>query len=434
MTLKQKLNKIKQIIKENESALINALKQDLNKSEYETYLSELIPVYQEINYFIRKSRKIKRFIPQNKLWSLLIGQEGYIYKPHGKVLIFNSWNYPVNLLFIPLIGALSADNEIFVKIHPFTKSTKIVLEDLIQKINAFIPQVKLEDSISVEKSLEKEWDFIFFTGGHALAELIKEYSTIHQIPICLELGGKSPAIIFEDANLKNAAKQLIFGKLLNSGQTCVAPDYILVHESVKEQLKENLKTELLKLTKNNFLNDVNFPKIININNFSKIHTILEEVNVNPFSNATTCKIEPIIVEESKEHKQIWNEEIFAPIFLLKSFNKKSEILDTYNLNPNPLIAYVFTKNRQNIDFVIENIDYGNLMVNKTIDIISNNRLSFGGYKNSGVNRYRGWSSFELFSHKSAYLNKRFDFLAYIKRHPYTNKKLNILKKILNFYR
>lgn len=425
--LKKQLFKLRTQIIYFEPDLIEALKKDLNKSEHETLISELYPVYKELKFFIKNSRKITKMRSLKTLSNNLLSHKGHFYKPHGEVLIFSTWNYPFNLALNPFIGAFAMGNKISMSLHPFTPNTNEVISKILKPFD----NVEVLTLKTIEEILDyKKWDFIFFTGGELTGEKIRTKAYELKIPYCLELGGKSPVIVTESANLKLAAEQILYGKILNSGQTCVAPDYLIVHESVKDEFDKIIQKEI----KNNKLDimhlDSNISKIINIQTFDNLVKEIDKDASNISNDPLKQKISLCYLNKEDLNSNFEEKEIMGPVVYTKTYKNWEDISKIISSNPNPLIIYLFSENK--IDFQrVKTLNSGNLMINATIDLVADSKLSFGGYKNSGYGKYHGWASVELFSFKTAYLKVKRDIYMKFKKYPYTTKKLGILRKYLN---
>ncbi|VEU74706.1 NAD-dependent aldehyde dehydrogenase domain-containing protein [Mycoplasmopsis citelli] len=428
--LKNQLIDLKNKISKYEQEIIKALKEDLNKSEHEVIMSELYPVYKELNFFIKNAKKITKFKNLKTISNNLFSQKGHFYKPLGKVLIFSAWNYPFNLTLNPLIGAFATGNSVYLSLHPFTPNINNVIEKITSEFeNISILQTNnFEDSLTYDK-----WDFIFFTGGNVNGEKVRRRAFELNIPYCLEMGGKSPVIITKDAKLNKSIEQILYGKILNSGQTCVAPDYLIIHEEIKEQFDKLFIEEIKKLKLDLIDKDDKISKILSKKRFEDlVNEVKSQISLENFIE-TKQKIPFCYLKSLNLNSKLAFEEIMGPILYAKTYKNNNEIIDIINQNPNPLMIYLFTQNKEEIEF-IKKINSGNLMVNGTIDLVGDSELNFGGYKQSGTGKYHGWASVELFSFKTAYLKVKKDWFIRFKKYPYTKEKLKILRRYLNLIR
>ncbi|TNK82709.1 aldehyde dehydrogenase family protein, partial [Mycoplasmopsis pullorum] len=418
------LKNLKKIIIKYQNEIAVALQKDLNKAEHETLFSEIYPVVREINYLIKHTWKYKDV----KLAKLpIFSKKGYVYSPRGNVLIMNSWNYPINLLFIPLAGSIAAGNTNVVKLHPFVLESKKVIEKILNELDPQEQYIKVDDSYTFADMFEShKIDFLFFTGSSKTASNLKKLIDKHDIEYCFELGGKSPFIVTQYANIDLAVEQFFYGKMLNGGQTCVAPDYIFIDAKVAQtfSLKLNKKIDDFFKSEQDWNNVAH---LVNEHTLIRVMSYLEDGK----ADFNLLKIKPQIVQTNDLTDQIYHEEIFAPVAPMYIYKEISEFEHVYNQNPNPLAFYLFSNNKNDWNF-FKQFKAGNYMINSTISILDDNSLSFGGYKQSGFGRYRGKASYEVFSVKSSYVKTYFDPYKTFKIHPYKATKTKILKLIMKF--
>ena len=410
------LKKLKKNISLNENEIINALKSDLGKSETETFFSEIALIYIEINLALKN---VKRWSKKRKVSSSLINflsSDYIIPEPYGVTLNISPWNYPFQLSISPLIGAVAAGNTVILKPSEFSSKTSEMIKKIIE--NTFEKghvDVILGGPEIGSKLLNFNWDYIFFTGSTNIGKIVAQKAAINLTPTTLELGGKNPCIIDETANLKVASKRIVFGKFLNCGQTCIAPDFILVHESVKKDFTEKIIERIKKIYNEDVENSENYSRIINKKHFSRLIKLLEKDKIiyggknNPNSNF----IEPTLIDGSNFNSSLMKEEIFGPILPVVSYSNKNElkkILDNYK---DPLAFYIFSNDKKFSNELIKRYSFGGAAVNDTISQIVNHRLPFGGIRNSGLGSYHGKQSFKTFSFYKPYIVKSniFDFNA-----------------------
>ena len=402
------LKKLKKNISLNENEIINALKSDLGKSETETFFSEIALIYIEINLALKN---IKRWSKKRKVSSSLINflsSDYIIPEPYGVTLNISPWNYPFQLSISPLIGAVAAGNTVILKPSEFSSKTSEIIKKIIE--NTFEKghvDVILGGPEIGSKLLDFNWDYIFFTGSTNIGKIVAQKAAINLTPTTLELGGKNPCIVDETANLKVASKRIVFGKFLNCGQTCIAPDFILVHESVKKDFTEKIIERIRKIYNEDVENSENYSRIINKKHFLRLIKLLEKDKIiyggknNPNSNF----IEPTLIDGSNFNSSLMKEEIFGPILPVVSYSNKDElkkILDNYK---DPLAFYIFSNNKKFSNELIKRYSFGGAAVNDTISQIVNHRLPFGGIRNSGLGSYHGKQSFKTFSFYKPYIVK-----------------------------
>ncbi len=428
---KKQLTKLYDSIKRHESEILNALKSDLNKSEFEAYTTEIGMVYEELKYMLKNINSLSK-LKRKKSPIVHFPSRSYEYQdPYGCVLIMSPWNYPFQLTLIPLIGALAAGNCAVVKPSNYAKETS----KIIAKVLAEFPQeyiAVVEGGRDVNSALlEEKFDYIFFTGSPIVGKLVMEKASQNLTPITLELGGKSPCIIDKTAKIDLAAKRVAWGKLINSGQTCVAPDYMVVHESVKNEFIAALKKYIEKFYGKNPEENDEYPKIINQIHFDRLSELISN-SENVFggkTNPVTLQIAPAIIEDCKWDSLIMKDEIFGPIFPIISYSNLDDVIMQINSRPKPLALYCFTESKENETKVLRSIIYGGGCINDTIVHLANPHLSFGGVGESGIGKYHGKDSFYSFSHTKNIL-KRGTFLDINIRYAPFKDKFKLVKKIM----
>ena len=402
------LKKLKKNISLNENEIINALKSDLGKSETETFFSEIALIYIEINLALKN---VKRWSKKRKVSSSLINflsSDYIIPEPYGVTLNISPWNYPFQLSISPLIGAVAAGNTVILKPSEFSSKTSEIIKKIIETtFDKGHVDVILGGPEIGSKLLDFNWDYIFFTGSTNIGKIVAQKAAINLTPTTLELGGKNPCIVDETASLKVASKRIVFGKFLNCGQTCIAPDFILVHESVKKDFTEKIIERIRKIYNEDVENSENYSRIINKKHFSRLIKLLEKDKIiyggknNPNSNF----IEPTLIDGSNFNSSLMKEEIFGPILPVVSYSNKDElkkILDNYK---DPLAFYIFSNDKKFSNELIKRYSFGGAAVNDTISQIVNHRLPFGGIRNSGLGSYHGKQSFKTFSFYKPYIVK-----------------------------
>ncbi|NLK67460.1 MAG: aldehyde dehydrogenase [Campylobacteraceae bacterium] len=421
------LKKLKSTLKKQESEIYKALYKDLRKSEFESYMSELGLVYSELNFAIKNLNswmKPKRVKTPLMLFS---ANSKVVYEPLGLVLIISPWNYPFNITFISLIGAIAAGNCVLIKPSSKSKASANLIAKIINETfdNSHV-NVVLGSRDENKNLFDTKFDHIFFTGGKSSAKTILEKTALNLTPVTLELGGKSPCFIDKNVNLKLAAKRVLFGKILNAGQTCVAPDYVLVDENVKDEFISHLRDELSKFDYKNY------PKIINKSEFERLVSLIdkEKAVIGGEFNESENLIYPTILDRVKFSDKIMQDEIFGPLLPLITYQNLDDVLQKVANLPKPLALYIFSNDKTYQDRVLSQISSGGVCINDTVMQVSSHYLPFGGVGESGMGKYHGFYSFKTFSHERAILNRHNFIDLPIRYHPYTKLKANILKIFL----
>ena len=431
---KKQLQKLLQEITKKEKDIVDALYKDFKKSEYEAVMTETSIVLSELKTTIKKLSswaKPKRVRPAflNFPSSAKIHHE-----PYGTTLIIAPWNYPYQLAFAPLVGAIAAGNTVILKPSELTPNTSKVMRDIIEAIFDKNYVAVVEGGIPVsQKLLSLRWDYIFFTGSVFVGKIIAKAAAEFLTPTTLELGGKSPCIIDETANLKLAAKRIVWGKFLNGGQTCIAPDYILIHKKVKSKFVTYFKEEVKNAYGENPETSDDFPRIINTKNWERLAKMIENetVLVGGTTNEAEKYIAPTLLDEPSLDSESMKDEIFGPILPLISYTEKSELEDIICTYDKPLAFYVFTTKSNFAKEMIDKYSFGGGTVNDTAVHFVNHRVPFGGVGESGIGKYHGQASFDTFSHPKGIVT-RYNWLDIPTRYaPYTGK-LKQLRTLLKF--
>lgn len=427
----QQLTKLRQVLIAREPEIVEALRVDLNKSEQEAYTTEIGMVYKELSFIIKN---LKRWAKPKRVSTALthIGSKSMIYtEPYGNVLIIAPWNYPWQLAISPLIGALAAGNTAIVKPSELTPSVSKLITAILEE--TFEPQyvASVEGGPEVSECLlNQPMDYIFFTGSTKVGRIVMESASKQLTPVTLELGGKSPCIVHEDAPLALAASRIAFGKFTNAGQTCVAPDYILVHSKVKERFIAHLKTAITSFYGENPLINPDYGRIVSEKHFERLTGFLNNGTLRHGGNASRERllIEPTILDDITWEMPVMEEEIFGPLCPILTYENIHEAVQSINARPKPLALYLFTENEDVQDYVLSSVSFGGGCVNDTLMHLATPYLPFGGVGESGMGSYHGEHSFHTFSHRKSVLKQtnRFDFKF---RYPSKNG-LAILKKLM----
>ncbi|WP_251859964.1 aldehyde dehydrogenase [Clostridium sp. Marseille-Q2269] len=425
------LRKLKNSIKINEENICKALKKDLNKSKFEAFITEIGIVYDEINVAIKNIKKWSR-TKRVKTPITNFLASSYIYsEPYGVVLIMSPWNYPFQLIMAPLVGAISAGNCVLLKPSELAVETEKIIVKIIK--DTFDSEYIGVTTGGVEESkaiLKEKFDYIFYTGGISVGKIVMKAAAEHITPITLELGGKSPCIVDRDANIELAARRIAWGKFLNAGQTCVAPDYLVVHKEIKNKLINSIKKYIKDYFGNNPMESEDYPRIINDNHFKRLQGYLNEgkIVLGGKTDTDNLYVEPTIIDEVDLKNKIMQEEIFGPILPIIEFEHIHEVVHIVKNNPKPLALYYFSEDKNKQEFVIKNISFGGGCINDTIMHISTSTLPFGGVGSSGMGSYHGRASFETFSHKKSILKKSNLIDIKVRYAPFKGK-LNLAKKL-----
>lgn len=395
------LKKLKSCILKYENDILYSLEKDLNRSKFVTYSAEIMPVLKEINYFIKNTKKLSK-VKRKKTPFVFFSYKSYEMKePYGVCLVVSPWNYPFLLTFSPLIGAISSGNCVIVKPSEYSVHTTKIIEKIIDEVfDKNYCEVVLGGGDVVENIIQNDVDFIFFTGSSKVGQSIMKKASENLTPIALELGGKSPCIVDKTSNIDKTAKRIVWGKMLNAGQTCIAPDYVLVDAKVKDKLVKKLIFYTEKFFSKSPLEMKNYPKIINEKHFARALKLIENQNVvyGGEYNRRELKISPTYVTDVCMSDKIMKEEIFAPILPIVTYNNIDAIYGIVEYNKNPLAMYIFSRDRRFINTIVKNIPCGNLCINDTILQVSNYNIPFGGRGKSGMGVYHGEYSYNLFSH------------------------------------
>ena len=428
---KSLLLKLKTLIKQNKNAIAKALYQDLGKSEIESYMSELQLLLSQLNYTVRH---LKRWMKKKRRRTPLVHFPAKSYQmgePYGVVLIMVPWNYPFLLALNPLIGAFAAGNCVVLKPSEFAPNSSQLLFELLSnnfdKNNLVVVQGAIKESSEL---LENRFDYIFFTGSSAVGKIVYAKAAQNLTPVTLELGGKSPAIIDATADIALSAKRVVFGKFLNSGQTCVAVDYLLVEEKVKEQLLSSLVEEIKKAFVDE--NYADYPKIINKGHFDRLLELIDKDKIyyGGTFDEKKLKIYPTILNNISFDSPIMQQEIFGPLLPVLSFTNFEKTIEQLQTLDKPLSLYIFTKDKNHKEQVLKNLSFGGGCVNDTVIHMATPYSSFGGVGNSGIGSYHGKKSFDTFSHYKTILEKSTLIDLPFRYHPYTKFKQFVIKLLV----
>ena len=431
---KETLKKLLHVITQNEQAIILALYNDFKKPAFEAVLTETNYVISDLKETIKNIDSWAK--PKKVMASFLnFPSSDYIYsEPFGNVLILSPWNYPFQLALCPLIAAVAAGNKVTLKPSELTPNTSNIIAKIISETFAVKDVVVITGDATVAANLlSKRWDYIFFTGSVAVGKIVAKAAAENLTPVTLELGGKSPCIVDETANLELSARRIVWGKIINAGQTCVAPDYILVHHKIKAIFVKLLIEEIEKALGTNPEESQDFARIINVKNWQRQLSLLENQKIlfGGQSNRDSLYLAPTLLDEPTMDSLVMTEEIFGPILPILSYESKADIDKIISSFEKPLSLYLFSQNKLFIDEVLQKYSFGGGCINDTVIHLANNRLPFGGVGNSGMGAYHGKLSFDIFSHKKAIVKRGTWLDIPIRYAPYKNK-LKTIQKVLKW--
>ncbi|WP_136608425.1 aldehyde dehydrogenase [Paenibacillus dokdonensis] len=427
----RQLKKLRDVLVAYEKQVIEALKKDLNKSEFEAYSTEIGIAYEELSFTIKHLRSW--MAPRKAKTALThFGSKGRIIpEPYGTTLIIAPWNYPFQLAVSPLIGALAAGNTVVMKPSELTPTMSALLSEMLGSVyeEEYIAVVEGGPDVSQEL-LAQPVDYIFFTGSVNVGKIVMQAAAKQLIPLTLELGGKSPCIVHADAPLKLAARRIVFGKFTNAGQTCIAPDYLLVHRSVKNELIAYIQESIKEFYGPNPLSNPSYGRIVSEKHFQRLASFLQDGTVASGGRTAPdhLTIEPTMLDQVTWDMPVMQEEIFGPILPIIEYDRIQEAIDMINDRPKPLALYLFTREPEIEDTVVDSVSYGGGCINDTLMHIATPYLPFGGVGESGMGAYHGQGSFDTFTHYKSVLKQTnlFDFTF---RYPSSKNGLKYLRKL-----
>lgn len=428
---KAQLQKLKKVVKSNEKLLYDAIYQDFGKSEFETFGTEISFIYKDIDYYLKNLKSFAK--PKSVLTNIVnqMGSSKIVFEPLGNCLVIGAWNYPYQLTLTPVIAAIAAGNTCMIKPSELPENTMKAMAKLInENFDAkflYVVEGGVEETTAI---LKLRFDKIFFTGSPRVGKIVYKAAAEHLTPVTLELGGKSPAFVTEKADLQIAAKRIVWGKFINAGQTCVAPDYLYIAENIKEKF---LKVLIEEIKKRNYTDNVDhYCKIINERNFDRLEKMIdrEKVVFGGETNREKRYISPTVLDKVTWDDAVMQEEIFGPILPILTYKNLETAIQTVVEGEKPLSAYLFSNDTKEQELFTENLSFGGGCINDTLMHLSNDRLPFGGVGNSGIGHYHGKFGFIAFSHQKSILKKSNYLEPELKYPPYSDAKLNILKKLL----
>ena len=432
---KRQLRALKGAIMRNEKQISEALHADLGKAQYEAYVGEISLCLQEIDFSLKNLdswAKPKR-VPTPILHK---PSSSYLYpEPYGNALIMAPWNYPFQLNIAPLVGAIAAGNTAVIKPSELAPHTSSVLADIIKKTfdPSYIAVVEGDAEVA-QALLAEKFDYIFYTGGPRVGRIVAEAAAKNLTPVTLELGGKSPCIVDSDINIKYTARRIVWGKFFNAGQTCTAPDYLLVNATIKGKLVIEMLRTIEKFYGDKPDESPDFACIINRQHFDRLSGLLSEGTIisGGESDASSLYIEPTLIETSLDSR-LMEEEIFGPILPIITYRDLDEAIAIINERPKPLALYLFTNDEEKQERVLKKTSSGGVCINDTLIHGSTSTLPFGGVGESGMGKYHGKASFDTFTHYKSVMKGSFLFDNELRYPPYKESLLNLSKKVLKYF-
>lgn len=429
-----KLKRLREVLKNEEEKVFEALRKDLMKSSFESYITEVAMVYDEINTQIKnirrwsKRRRVKTPIVQFPAKSFVQ------LEPYGVVLIIGPFNYPFMLTMDPLIGAIAAGNTVVLKPSESAPETSKVLKSILEQVfdEKYVLHVNPERGKEVvEELLREKFDYIFFTGSAMVGKIVMKAAAENLTPVTLELGGKSPCIVDKDCKVELAAKRIVWGKAMNSGQTCVAPDYLYVHKDIEEKFIKKLEEEIKTQFGEEPLKSKDYSKMVNEREFNRVLSYInkDKLVFGGTYNKETLQIEPTILKDVTWDDSVMEREIFGPILPILSFENLDDVVKIINSKDKPLALYYFSEDRNKIKKILNTTSSGGVTINDTLVHVSSSYLPFGGVGNSGMGEYHGKYSFDLFSNKKGVMDRKTFLDLKIRYAPFKNK-LTLVKKIM----
>ena len=426
------LKKLKKVLNEKEQDIFNALDRDLKKPVFESFTSELLMVQKEIDAFIKN---LKEWAAPKRVSGSLLNfpsQDFLLSEPYGTVLMISPWNYPFQLVMVPLVGAVGAGNTVVLKPSESAPHTSKVLIDILSAVFPYDWVSVVEGDAQVAQALLKErWDYIFYTGSTQVGKIVAKAAAEHLTPVTLELGGKSPCVVDGTAPLQKTARRIVWGKFLNCGQTCIAPDYVLVKSEHKDALIQALIEEIEKAFGDEAQNSKDYGRIIHEKHFKKLEADLKNQKTI-YGGKTVAKelfFGPTLVDQPAMDSSLIQDEIFGPILPILSYDTLEDIDEVLTELKNPLAFYVFSQNKKFINTLIQNYPFGGSVVNDVLVHFTNPKLPFGGIGNSGVGAYHGKYSFDLMSHTKPIVKRSF-WLDLPQRYAPYPKSISLLQNIL----
>lgn len=428
----RQLEKLEKAIRENEGAILFALEKDLGKSNFESYLTEYHFVLEEIKFAKKNLKKWMKKKRVRKSLTTFPAKSFYVYEPLGVTLIISPWNYHFNLSLGPVVGAIAAGNTVILKTSSkSTETTKIISKIVGDNFREEFFIHLDNENLDYDELINKPYDHVFYTGGPSVAKKIMAVQAPYLSKLTLELGGKSPCLVEKTCDIKMAAKKIAWAKTINAGQTCIAPDFLIVDKTVKDELILELKSNLIGFYGGNQLDNQDFPRIINSHHFDRLLSLIDKNKVvfGGLYDKENLKITPTIMDGVDFADPVMGEEIFGPIIPIIAYDDLDKILEKIKRMPKPLAFYTFTNNKEIEEKIIREMEYGNGAINDCLMQIANPNLEFGGVGNSGQGGYHGYFGFMNFSNRKSMIKAGF-FDNPFRYPPYKERNFSLIKKIL----
>jgi aldehyde dehydrogenase (NAD+) len=427
------LKKLQSAIKQKEKRILDALHHDLHKPAFEGYMIEIGGVYEELHLHIKN---LKKWAALERVTTGVKGFPGksfIIREPYGIALIIAPWNYPFQLLMQPLVGSIAAGNCTVLKPAHYSEATSEVISELIDDIfpSAYVSVFRGGREV-INSLLQQRYDKIFFTGSPTLGKIVMEAAAKNLTPVSLELGGKSPCIVHADVNVALAAKRIAWGKFVNAGQTCICPDYLMVHATIKKEFLGAMKNAIRDLYGEDPAMSPDYGRIINSDQYTRLVHLLAGENVYLGGQCSPDEryIAPTLLTDVSRDSEVMQEEIFGPIFPILTYTSINEVIDFVNSRPKPLALYLFSENTGIQKEVLLKTSFGGGSVNDTLVHVGNSNLPFGGVGYSGMGSYHGKATFETFSHRKSILKKSTLIDLKLRYAPYNENKLAMVRKLV----
>ena len=426
------LKKLRSLIISHEEDIVDALWKDFHKPEFEVIATESRFVIKELNTAIRN---LKRWARSSRVYTPVVHFISHSYvipQPYGQVLVLSPWNFPFQLAFMPLVGALAAGNCVILKVSGQVPETAKVIEMILNSLPRELVALVKGNHTTNDFLLDQKFDYIFFTGSPKVGKYVMQKASVNLTPVSLELGGKNPCVVTADARLDFAAKRIAWGKLINCGQTCVSPDYVLIDKSVEEKFLDLISKEISKFYNDNPENSNDFARVISKDNVYRLSGLMKsgEIVTGGTTDPETRYVAPTIIKDVRPGDPIMQEEIFGPVLPVISFEKFEEVYDIIEQNPKPLATYIFSRNKKLIREFLKRTISGNVSVNETVMQIASPYLPYGGVGSSGIGRYHGKKSFETFSNMRSVLVKSNLLDIWLRYPPYSKFKTKIVSFLM----
>lgn len=425
----QQLELLELSIKKHQQELLKAFKTDLNKCEFDAVTTEISLAMQEIKYF---KKHLKSLMKKHSVHTTLLNfpaKGQIVHEPYGQVLIMSPWNYPFQLTIAPLVASIAGGNTSVVKPSAYTPNVAEAIKNILDIFDPAYISTVMGGREQNQALLDQKFDLIFFTGSKEVGKVVQEKASVNLCPVVLELGGKSPCIVDETADLKRAVRRIVWGKYLNAGQTCIAPDYIFVHQSIYEKFLEMAVEQIKQFYYPNGKLTPNFMYIVNEKHTERLKGLIDQKRVIFGGKAKGRQIEPTIMRDVTFDDAIMKEEIFGPIMPVLPYTDIKEVISYVNKNDKPLALYYFSRNKKSINDVVSLTSSGGVCINEVIMHFTEHNLPFGGVGASGMGNYHGKNSFLTFTHAKCILKKNPKLELMVKYPPYTDKK----SKFVYFY-